>query len=45
MGDGSAVWLSKEEIRADLEDGTRDAAERGKIPPLTGEELEKLFEI
>lgn len=45
MGDGSAVWLSEEEIRKDLEMGTQDAAERGKIPPLTEEELEKLFAI
>ena len=45
MGDGSAVWMSKEEIRADIEDGTRDAAERGKIPPLTEDELEKILDI
>ena len=45
MGDGSAVMLSKEEIRADLEEGTRDAADRGKIPPLTEDELEKLLDI
>jgi len=45
MGDASGVWLSKEEVRAELEEGTNDAADRGKIPPLTEEELDKLFDI
>ncbi len=45
MGDGSGVYLSAEDIRFDLEEGTRDAAERGKIPELTKEELDHLFEI
>lgn len=45
MGDGSAVFLTEKEIRSDLEDGTKDAAERGKIPVLTEEELRYLFEI
>lgn len=45
MGDGSAEWMSEEDIRYDLEEGTRDAAERGKIPPLTQEELDRLFDI
>ncbi|GAB6152661.1 hypothetical protein JCM17380_14110 [Desulfosporosinus burensis] len=30
MGDGSALWLSETEIRADLEAGMKDAAKRGK---------------
>lgn len=45
MGDASGVWLSKEEVRAELEEGTNDAADRGKIPSLTKEELDKLFDI
>lgn len=45
MGDASGVWLSKEEVRAELEEGTNDAADRGKIPPLTEEELDRLFDI
>jgi len=45
MGDGSAIWLTKGEIHDDLEDGTRDAADRGKISPLTEDELQKLFDI
>lgn len=45
MGDGSGVYLSEAEIRCDLEAGTKDAADRGKIPALTAEELEHLYEI
>jgi len=45
MGDGSGVYLSPEEIRYDLEAGTKDAADRGKIPELSREELDYLFEI
>ena len=42
MGDASGVWLSKEEVRAELEEGTNDAADRGKIPSLTKEELKTI---
>jgi len=45
MGDGSGVYMSAEEIRFELEEGTKDAADRGKIPELTKEELDHLFEI
>jgi dimethylamine--corrinoid protein Co-methyltransferase len=45
MGDGSGVTLTEEEIRSDMEAGMKDAASRGKIPELTEEELEYLFEI
>jgi dimethylamine--corrinoid protein Co-methyltransferase len=45
MGDGSGIYMSAEDIRWDLEEGTRDAADRGKIPELTKEELDQLFEI
>jgi len=45
MGDGSGVYLTEEEIRNDMEAGMRDAASRGKIPVLTEDELEYLFEI
>ena len=45
MGDGERIELDKEELRQELLDGTRDAAEKGKIPELTGSELEQLFEI
>ncbi len=45
MGDGSSLWLSEEELRHDLLTGSEDAADRGKIPPLNADELERLFEI
>lgn len=44
-GDGYAAWLTKDEIRRDIEEGTKDAARRGKIPELTQEEMDCLFEI
>ena len=45
MGDGSAVFLSEAEIRRDLEEGMLDAADRGKIPELTDDEMERLYQI
>ncbi|HHT63618.1 MAG TPA: hypothetical protein GXZ75_08065 [Clostridia bacterium] len=45
MGDGSGIYLSPVDIRYDLEEGTKDAASRGKIPELTQEELDYLYEI
>lgn len=45
MGDGSLVEVSLDEIRRDLEEGTQDAAGRGKIPPLARDELEHLLDI
>ena len=45
MGDGSLVELSEGELRRDLEEGTGDAVERGKIPVLSEDELSYLFDI
>jgi dimethylamine---corrinoid protein Co-methyltransferase len=45
MGDGERVWLSASEIEEDITAGAADAARRAKVPPLTAEEQEKLFEI
>lgn len=45
MGDGTGVYLDAESIHNDLKEGTFDAARRGKIPELTKEELDYLFEI
>jgi len=45
MGDGSGIYLSADDIRWDLEEGTKDAADRGKIPELTKEELDHLYDI
>ncbi len=45
MGDGTGIYLDAETIQHDLKEGTADAARRGKIPELTKEELDYLFEI
>ena len=45
MGDGELVSMSAEEIKADIEDATHDAARRAEIPQLTAEEMDLLFEI
>ncbi|CEO88863.1 Dimethylamine methyltransferase MtbB2 (fragment) [Syntrophaceticus schinkii] len=45
MGDGSASWLSEAEICQDLEEGMLDAADRGRIPELTDDEMERLYQI
>lgn len=44
-GDGSRVEMTLDEVRRDLEEGSRDAAGRGKIPPLPEDELCRLLEI
>lgn len=45
MGDGFRVELTEAEVRSDLEEGTKDAADRAKISPLAEDELQYLFEI
>jgi dimethylamine--corrinoid protein Co-methyltransferase len=45
LGDGSVTELSESELKRDLEEATRDAAERAKIPPLSEDELSYLFDI
>jgi dimethylamine--corrinoid protein Co-methyltransferase len=45
LGDGSAVALTRSELRAELEEGTQAAARRGKLPPLEPGELEHLLDI
>ena len=45
MGDGSPVYMTEEEIRADMKEGMEDAVSRGKIDPLSEEDFEKLYRI
>jgi len=45
MGDGSVIELNESEIKRDLEEGTKDAAERAKIPSLSEDDLRRLLEI
>ncbi len=45
LGDGYGIWMTEEEIREDIEAGVADAVKRGKVPPLSEEEKQRLFEI
>lgn len=45
MGDGERVSMSADRVKADLEAGTRDAAQRAQIPELTPAELEQMFDM
>lgn len=45
MGDGMRVSMPEEELREDLSAGSRDAVEKAKIPELTPDDLEELFDI
>ena len=45
MGDGSPLYLDRKEICSELAEGVSDAVRRGKIPPLSTEEVDYLFEI
>ena len=44
-GDGTPVEMDESDVRRDMEEGTRDAAERGNIPELSQDELQHLFDI
>ncbi len=45
MGDGERVTMSKDRVKADLEAGTRDAAQRAQIQPLAPDELEQMLDM
>ena len=45
MGDGFKVEMTEAEVREDLEVGTKDAAERAGVSPLSDDELKYLYEI
>jgi dimethylamine--corrinoid protein Co-methyltransferase len=45
MGDGKRIFMTKEQIVADLKDGMADAADLGTIPDLTENEIDKLVDI
>lgn len=44
-GDGSIIEQTPAELMQDLEDGTTDAAERGKIPALSTDEVKHIYDI
>jgi len=45
LGDGYPIEMSESEIMADLVEGSEDAADRGKVPPLSEDECQHLFKI
>ena len=45
FGDGTPTEMSEKELMEDLTAGMEDAADRGKVPPLTDEDLKYLVEI
>ncbi len=45
MGDGYRIEMAEAEIRRDLEDGAKEAAERADVPILGDDELKHLFDI
>lgn len=44
-GSGRIIKMISQQIKLELENGTKDAAKKGRIPELTSSELERLFEI
>ena len=45
MGDGTLTEMDEAEVKRNLEEGTRDAAEKAEVSPLSEDELKHLFEI
>ncbi len=45
MGDGTMTALTRSQIRAELEDGTEQAAKRGKMSPLEPDEIDHLLDL
>lgn len=44
-GDGSTIYLTKEQIRQDIADGAADAADMGGIKEITSNEMDHLLDI
>lgn len=45
MGDGERVTMEVSEIRDDIREGTRDAAQRAKVPEMSQEDQQRLLAI
>ena len=45
LGNGFSIEMTEKEIMTDLVAGSQDAADRGKIPPLSEDELKYLLDI
>ena len=45
MGDGQAVVMTSDELRKDIIEASEDAADKGKVPILDDNEIDKMMEI
>jgi len=45
MGDGQRIWISESELKADIDAGTAEAAERARIPELSADHKAQLLDI
>ena len=45
MGDGSIQWMSRDQVRADIEDGLNNAVDCAEVPALTEDDLSRMMEI
>ena len=45
LGDGRRIWMTKKQIRDELDEGTKAMADKAKVPQLTSSELDYLEEI
>jgi len=45
MGDGSLTDMTRSELQADIEEGTKAAAKRAKVPELAQDELDHILDI
>lgn len=45
MGDGGRAWMTKEQIRADVEDGVANAVDCAEVPALTEDDITRIVDI
>jgi len=45
MGDGAIVSMSESDVRQEIEEGIEDAVKRAKCEPLSGDDIEQLYDI
>ncbi len=45
MGDGEKIFMTKEDILADIQEGSADAADLGDIAALTDDDMDKMLAI
>lgn len=43
FGDGYLYEMTEAELKRDVEEGTEDAAERAKVPPLSEDEMKHML--